>query len=188
MCRTFAILTRYNSVMFSDPDKNLAQLGLGEGMKVADLGAGTGYYSIPAGRRVGNAGRVYAVEVQKDLLNRLKSNANVEKIHNIEDVWGSIDTIGGTKLREGLIDRAILANTLFQIEQADRDGLALEIKRILKVGGKLLLVDWLPGSPLSPKNCIPRMIAENLFNKNGFVLEKTFNAGDHHYGLVFLRN
>jgi ubiquinone/menaquinone biosynthesis C-methylase UbiE len=174
--------------MFSDPDKNLAQLGLAEGMKVADLGAGTGYYSIVAGRRVGNGGRIYAVEVQKDLLDRLKSNATNEQVRNIEVIWGSIDTIGGTKLREGLIDRAILANTLFQIEQKDRDNLALEIKRILKVGGKLLVVDWLPGSPLSPKNCLPRMIAENLFNKNSFTLEKTFNAGDHHYGLVFIRN
>jgi ubiquinone/menaquinone biosynthesis C-methylase UbiE len=174
--------------MFSDPDKNLAQLGLAEGMKVADLGAGTGYYSIAAGRRVGGSGRIYAVEVQKDLLNRLKSNATAEKVLNIEVVWGSIDTIGGTKLHDGLVDRAILANTLFQIEQKDRDGLALEIKRILKVGGKLLVVDWLPGSPLSPKNCIPRMIAENLFNKNGFTIEKTFNAGEHHYGLVFIRN
>ena len=174
--------------MFSDPDKNLAQLGLAEGMKVADLGAGTGYYSIVAGRRVGNGGRIYAVEVQKDLLDRLKSNATNEQVRNIEVIWGSIDTIGGTKLREGLIDRAILANTLFQIEQKDRDNLALEIKRILKVGGKLLVVDWLPGSPLSPKNCLPRMIAENLFNKNGFTMEKTFNAGDHHYGLVFIRN
>jgi ubiquinone/menaquinone biosynthesis C-methylase UbiE len=174
--------------MFSDPEKNLAQLGLAEGMKVADLGSGTGYYSIVAGRRVGNGGRIYAVEVQKDLLDRLKSNATNEKVRNIEVIWGSIDTIGGTKLREGLIDRAILANTLFQIEQKDRDNLALEIKRILKLGGKLLVVDWLPGSPLSPKNCLPRMIAENLFNKNGFTLEKTFNAGDHHYGLVFIRN
>jgi ubiquinone/menaquinone biosynthesis C-methylase UbiE len=174
--------------MFSDPDKNLAQLGLAEGMKVADLGAGTGYYSIVAGRRVGNSGRIYAVEVQKDLLDRLKSNATNEKVHNVEVVWGSIDTIGGTKLREGLIDRAILANTLFQIEQKDRDNLALEIKRILKPTGKLLVVDWLPGSPLSPKNCLPRIIAENLFNKNGFAIEKTFTAGDHHYGLVFVRN
>jgi ubiquinone/menaquinone biosynthesis C-methylase UbiE len=179
---------RYNVTMFSDPDKNLAQLGLSEGMKVADLGAGTGYYSIAAGRRVGNGGRVYAVEVQKDLLDRLKSNAISEKVHNVEVVWGSIDTIGGTKLREGMIDRAILASTLFQIEQKDRDNLALEIKRILKVGGKLLVVDWLPGSPLSPKNCIPRMIAENLFNKSGFSLEKSFNAGDHHYGLIFVGN
>ncbi len=174
--------------MFSDPDKNLAQLGLVEGMKIADLGAGAGYYSIAAGRRVGTSGRVYAVEVQKDLLGLIKSSASAGKVHNIEAIWGSIDTIGGTKLREGLVDRAVLANTLFQIEQKDRDNLALEIKRILKPSGKLLVVDWLPGSPLSPKNCLARSVAEDLFNKSGFALEKTFTAGDHHYGLVFVRN
>src|ERR1039458_2471493 len=96
-----AIFPRYNGTMFSDPDKNLAQLGLAEGMKVADLGAGTGYYSIVAGRHLGNGGRIYAVEVQKDLLDRLKSNATNEQVRNIEVIWGSIDTIGGTKLREG---------------------------------------------------------------------------------------
>jgi ubiquinone/menaquinone biosynthesis C-methylase UbiE len=173
--------------MFSDPEKNLAQLGLAEGMKVADLGAGTGYYSIAAGRHVGG-GRVYAVEVQKDLLNRLKSNATTEKVHNIEVIWGSIDSIGGTKIREGLVDRVILANVLFQIEQKDRDNLALEIKRITKSGGKILVVDWLPGSPLSPKNCVPQMAAETIFVKNGFALEKKFSAGDHHYGFVFIKN
>ena len=182
------MVTRYNVNMFSDPDKNLAQLGLGEGMKVADLGAGTGYYSIAAGRRVGTSGRIYAIEVQKDLLNKLKSNATDAKVNNIEVVWGSIDMIGGTKLRDSLADRAVLADTIFQIEQKDRDNLALEIKRILKPGGKLLVVDWLPGSSLSPKNCVSRMIVENLFNKNGFTIEKTFNAGDHHYGIVFVRN
>ena len=179
---------RYNSTMFSDPEKNLAQLGLAEGMKVADLGAGTGYYAIVAGRKVGTSGRVYAVEVQKDLLDRLKSNAENEKVHNIEVVWGAIDVIGGTKLRENMIDRVVLANTLFQIDQNDRDGLVLETKRILKSGGKVMVIDWLPGSPLSPKNCIPKTIVENLFNKSGFALEKSFDAGDHHYGLVFARN
>jgi ubiquinone/menaquinone biosynthesis C-methylase UbiE len=171
--------------MFSDPDKNLAQLGLGDAMKVADLGAGTGYYSIVAARRVGGAGRVYAVEAQRDLLDRLKSNAAAEKIRTVEVIHGVIDSIGGTKLREGAADRAILANTLFQIEPIHRDALALEAKRILKPGGKLLLVDWLPGSALGPKNCVPRVSAENLFNKAGFDLEKSFAAGDHHYGLVF---
>ena len=87
-----------------------------------------------------------------------------------------------------MADRAVLANTLFEIEEQNRDSLALEAKRVMKPGGKILVVDWLPGSPLSPKNCIPRMSVENLFSKNGFSLEKNFSAGDHHYGLVFSRN
>lgn len=174
--------------MFSDPDKNLAQLGLGEGMKVADLGAGTGFYSIAAARRVGSTGHIYAVEVQKDLLGPLRTAAATAKVHNVETIWGNIERLGGTKLKDGLVDRVVLASVLFQVPEAERDNLALEAKRILKPKGKLLVIDWLPGSPLSPKNCLPRTIAENLFQKNGFAVDKRFDAGDHHYGLVFVRN
>ena len=105
-------------------------------------------------------------------------------LHNIEIVWGNAEKIGGTKLREGLVDRVILSNTLFQVESKDRDNLVLELKRITKSGGKLLLVDWQSGSPLSPPSVVPAMTAEALFQKSGWVLEKNFDAGDHHYGLI----
>jgi ubiquinone/menaquinone biosynthesis C-methylase UbiE len=82
-----------------------------------------------------------------------------------------------------MADRAILSNTLFQIAQGDRDNLALETKRLLKPGGKLMVIDWEPGSPMTPKTVVPRMLAEGIFQKAGFTLEKTFDAGDHHYGI-----
>lgn len=171
--------------MFSDPAANLAKLGLSEGMKVADLGAGSGFYSVAAGKMVGSSGRVYAVDVQKDLLERLRSMAGPQGVHNIEVVWGNAEKIGGTKLRESTADRVIASNILFQVEK--RDDFALEIKRILKVGGKALLVDWSEASAMSPKTLVPAREAQTLFEKNGFTLDLSFNAGDHHYGLVFTR-
>ncbi len=170
--------------MFSDPQKNIAELGISDGMKVVDLGAGSGFYAIEAARKVGPRGMVYAVDVQQDLLDKVKRSAALVGVRNIETVWGNIEKIGGTKLREAIGDRVILSNTLFQIAQADRDNLALEIKRILKPGGKILIVDWETGSPLTPQNVVPKMLAEGIFEKNGFILEKSFEAGDHHYGLV----
>lgn len=59
---------------FTDPQNNIDQFDLDSGMRVADLGAGSGAYSVAAAKKVGGDGRVYAVEVQKDLL---------EKIHNL---------------------------------------------------------------------------------------------------------
>jgi hypothetical protein len=103
-------------------------------------------------------------------------------------IWGNIEKIGGTKLREGIADRAILSNTLFQIEVGDRDNLALEIKRIIRPGGKLMVIDWTAGSPLSPKTVVPQMLAEGIFQKVGFTLDKTFDAGDHHYGIIFKKS
>jgi ubiquinone/menaquinone biosynthesis C-methylase UbiE len=171
--------------MFSDPQKNIALFEIANGMKVVDLGAGSGFYSIEAAKSAGPSGRVYAVDVQQDLLNKLKNSAGLVGLHNIEVVWGNIEKIGGTKLREAIADRVILSNTLFQIAAEDRDNLALEIKRILKSGGKVMVIDWDAGSPLSPKTLVPRLFAEGIFQKNGFQLEKGFDAGDHHYGIIF---
>src|SRR3989344_2857336 len=98
---------------FTDPLKNIQELGVSEGMFVADLGAGTGAYAIPLAEAVGPMGRVYAVEVQKDLVATLKSNAQSKGVGNIEAIWGDIEEVGGTKLREGLVDVVVISNTLF---------------------------------------------------------------------------
>lgn len=171
--------------MFSDPSKNIAQLGIDYGMKVVDLGAGSGFYTIESAKLVGPKGMVYAVDVQQDLLNKIKNSAGLVGLHNIEIIWGNIEKIGGTKLREGIADRVIISNTLFQVESTEYDNLALEVKRILKINGKLLVVDWESGSPLSPKKTVPKILAQGIFEKVGLKVEKTFDAGDHHYGIIF---
>jgi|ERR1035437_3186418 ubiquinone/menaquinone biosynthesis C-methylase UbiE len=171
--------------MFSDPVKNIAQFDVQIGMSVVDIGAGSGFYTIEAAKKVGAPGRVYAVDVQRDLLDKIKNSAGLIGLHNIEAVWGNAEKIGGTKLRESIADRVILSNTLFQIELQDRDNLALELKRILKPGGKLMVIDWQSGSPLSPRTLVPSSVTESLFQKVGFIIEKNFDAGDHHYGIIF---
>jgi ubiquinone/menaquinone biosynthesis C-methylase UbiE len=171
--------------MFSDPVKNIALFDIQHGMKVVDIGAGSGFYTIEAAKKVAGGGMVYAVDVQRDLLDKLKNSAALVGLHNIEAVWGNAEKIGGTKLREGIADRVILSNTLFQIAPEDRDNLALEMKRILKPEGKLMVIDWQAGSPLSPKTLIPSILTESIFQKAGFVIEKNFDAGDHHYGIIF---
>ncbi|NDE68320.1 methyltransferase domain-containing protein [bacterium] len=173
--------------MFSDPTKNIGFLEVKDGMRVVDIGAGSGFYSIEVGKRVGSQGRVYAVDVQRDLLDKLKTSAGLAGVHNIEVVWGNAEKIGGTKLREAIADRVILSNTLFQIEEKDRGNLALELKRLMKPGAKLLVIDWTAGSPLSPKTLVPKLVAEGIFTKVGLTLENSFDAGDHHYGLIFKR-
>ncbi len=169
--------------MFSDPAQNLAKLGINHGMKVVDMGAGSGFYTIAAARIVGVDGRIYAIDVQKNILDRIRSAGAAEGLRNIEVVWGDIEKIGGTKLREGIADRVIASNVLFQIEKPD--DFVLEIKRILKPFGKALIVDWSELSPLSPKNIMSAEKAQALFEKAGFKVEQSFNAGEHHYGLVF---
>ncbi len=171
---------------FSEPRSNVLQMGLRDGMKIADLGAGTGHYSIAAAGVVGNDGRVYAVDVQQDILTHLKDSAQRAGHRNIETVWGNFEKLGGTKLRDKSIDAVILSNTLFQLE--DKEGAAKEIKRILKQDGKLLVVDWAGaygGMGPAPHHVVSESEAEELFITGGFYKTKAFRAGPHHYAIVF---
>lgn len=171
--------------MFSNPINNLDALGITDGMKIADFGAGSGYYTIPAAKKVGVGGRVYAIEVVKEYVGKISSLAHNEGLRNIEAIWGNIEKLGGSKIRDEVVDRVIASNILFQIEPEHRDNFCLEIKRVLKKGGRLLLVDWSDDSPIGPKALVKAADAEGLFTKVGFVVEKNFDAGDHHYGIIF---
>ncbi len=171
--------------MFTDPVKNLKQLGLRDDMIVADLGAGTGFYSIAAARIV-ERGKVYAIEIVKDYIITIKNKAQDAHLNNVECFWGNIEQIGGTKIKDGIVDAIIASNILFQVE--DKEKFILEIKRILKVDGKVLLVDWTETSPVGPnkERCISKEKALTLFSKKGFILEREIDAGEHHYGMILI--
>ena len=171
--------------MFSDPDQNLEQFGLTEHMTVADLGAGSGAYTIAAARRVRNFGKVYAIEVQKDLAVRVKNAASKEGLSNVEAIWGDIERRGGTKLADASVDAAIASNVLFQLE--DKEGAVSELERILKPGGKVLVIDWKEsygGMGPEPKAVLRADDAKHFFLAKGFSFEKEITAGRHHYGFV----
>lgn len=171
--------------MFSDPLANLRQLGLTENMIVADLGAGAGFYSVAAGSLVPH-GKVYAVEVQRELIPTITKKVRESHLTNVECLWGNIEKLHGTKIRDSLADATIISNVLFQVE--DRDGFLEEVKRILKPGGRVLLVDWSDtSSSLGPtfKTVIPKADARGMFEGKGFTWERDINPGDHHYGMIF---
>ena len=90
--------------MFSDPIKNLANLDIQNGMSIVDIGSGSGFYTLEAAKKVGGSGRVYSVDVQRDILDRIKNSAATLGMHNIEIIWANAEKIGGTKLREACED------------------------------------------------------------------------------------
>ena len=172
--------------MFSNPRSNIEQFGLSDGMIVADLGAGSGFYAMEAAKAVAPMGKVYAVDIQKDLLERLKNETRRNHIHNIEIISGDLEKLGGTKIREASVDRVIAANVFFMIE--DKKSFVNEIKRILKQKGTALLVDWAASfSQMGPHpdNVVYKDKAIKLFIDAGFKVEKEISAGSHHYGIIF---
>lgn len=172
--------------MFSSPEKNIAQLGLQVGMRVADLGAGTGFYTKILSKKVGNTGKVYAVEVQKDFVTKLESDVKHWGLSNVTPIWGDIEKIDGTKILSNSIDAVVISNVLFQTE--DKLGLVDETKRILKKGGIVLLVDWNDGSTVlgfDSSKIIGEKTAKELFIKRGFKTVSNINVSSDHYGIIF---
>ncbi|MDP1707208.1 MAG: class I SAM-dependent methyltransferase [bacterium] len=179
-------LLRIMNANFSSPRENILQLGLREEMKVGDFGAGSGHYAKAAAAIVGHEGKVYAVDIQEDVLKHLKLNAHEQHQRIIEAIWGDIEKLGGTHLREASLDAVILANAFFQID--NRDGLLKEIKRTLKPEGKFMLIDWAGsygGIGPSPDKVVTEHDAEAFFINGGFHKVKSFRAGQHHYGVIF---
>jgi ubiquinone/menaquinone biosynthesis C-methylase UbiE len=175
--------------MFSEPQKNLSQFHIDPGMKIADLGSGVGYYALLLAEKVGPSGKVYAFDVQKDLLEKIKKDVQKEKMDNVEVFWCDLDEENSTMLNDRFVDRVVITNTLFQMEK--KDVFLGEAYRILKPKGKMLLIDWTDSfSGIGPKfdEVIKPDVARVMCQDLNFIFEKEINAGDHHYGFVFSKN
>ena len=172
--------------MFVDPRNVVSQLGLVAGMKVADLGAGVGHFSIPLARAVGSSGRVYAVDIQQDLLSKVVDAAHKNHLTTIDVVWGDVDETLGSHMKDESVDLVLVANTMFQLEK--KEGAAREALRILKNKGQLAVIDWTESfGGMGPQHSevFGEVPARALFERVGFQSVRTLKTGAHHYGLLF---
>jgi ubiquinone/menaquinone biosynthesis C-methylase UbiE len=82
---------------FADPDKNISFFGLRPGMQVADFGAGNGSYVLAMSRKIVPNGKIYAIDIQKELLIRLKNQLTEKFITKVDFIWGDLENLGGSK-------------------------------------------------------------------------------------------
>ncbi len=173
--------------MFSDPLSNLKLFDLSEKMIVADLGAGTGFYTLHVAKMV-PLGKVYAIDINKDFLKTIANNSTEKKIKNIEILHADLEHKEGSKLKNDLVDRAIISNILFMI--SDRKTFLKEANRILKDGGKILFVDFSPDSIIlknTKHKTVTKEEARKIFEDADFLYERDIETGDHHYGMIFTK-
>lgn len=171
---------------FLQPERVIRHLNIRPGMVVADFGCGSGHFTIPAARAVGGDGKVFAIDVQKQAIDFIKSLANLEHLLQVEPIWADLEAPRGSRLPEAMVDFVIISNILFQAEK--KRELLAEAKRILRPGGELAMIEWdetpFPAGP-SPALRIPKSTARTIAEGVGFTMEKEFDAGSHHYGLLF---
>ncbi len=112
-------------------------LGLKPGMVVADIGAGTGYFSRRMAGLVGNAGKVYAVDVQPEMVRMLAALARQPGLANIRPVLGAVDDV---KLPAASVDLAIMVDVYHELEFPHE--VLGSILHALKPGGQLVFVEY----------------------------------------------
>ncbi|MBI2023935.1 methyltransferase domain-containing protein [Candidatus Giovannonibacteria bacterium] len=175
--------------MFVEPESIIKVLDVLPGMKVADFGSGAGFYTIPLAKKVGAAGKTYAIDIRSDMLDIIRSKAIAGRLLNVEVIRADLEQKEGSHIKDETVDLVIISNVLFQVN--DKSNLAREAFRILKKEGRVVMVEWDEekksfGPPLAHR--INRQEAEDIFLKTGFVFDKELNAGDNHYGLILKKN
>ena len=170
---------------FLNPAQAVAAAGIDEGMKVAELGASSGFFTRASARHAGQGGVVWAVDSSAEALSRIKNISAAEGLHNVEVVRGNIEHLGGTNLPEATFDYCIVANALFGVEC--KSCLAGEAARILKRGGRVLLIDWTGshgGLGPHPRQVTGRSDALPIFEREGFSVVSDIPAGAYHWGCI----
>lgn len=156
------------------------------GDAIADFGAGAGFYLRLLSDMVGASGRVFACEIQKQLVEKLGDIVRLQGLGNVTPLWCDLEEVGGIKLRDGVLDGAIMVNTFFQIE--DKAACLREVRRVLRTGATFQLIDWTEsfgGLGPQPPQVVTKTMATDYFEAAGFLFEREYPAGDHHYGLAF---
>ena len=182
---------KYWSSIFDDPRRDEWQkpqalvdaLQVRPGMTVADLGAGTGYFSRYLAAAVGPQGTVLAVEIEPTLLAHLRERAEREHSDNLVPVLASADN---PRLPSAGVDLILIADTYHHLDHRMRY-LPL-LRRALRSGGRIAVVDWkageLPqGPPPEHKLARERVIEE--MTGAGFVLVGEPDLLPYHYVLIF---
>ena len=167
----------------------LKKVGVGDKMKVADLGCGSsGHFVFPASDLVGKNGKVYAVDILKTALESINRRAKQENLANVKTVWSDIEKFGATNIEANSIDVGFLVNTLYQSNK--RPEIMRETVRMIKKGGKLIIAEWDKiSSPLGPptEERVDKELLRIASKRLGLDITEEFSAGPYHYGIIFTK-
>ena len=171
---------------FSNPQEVVRAIGVNDASIVVDFGCGSGHYSLACARVIGTQGRVYAIDVQKSLLEKLSLTAGEQSLSNIEILWADIEDKSTLILKEELADLVLVCNVLFQV--GDKRAVLENACMLAHTNARVVIVEWSDShNGLGPDEnlIVSKEACIELINETeGMTLERDLEAGDHHYGLV----
>ena len=175
---------REGKLTFVDPKKIIEVAEIKKGEKVADFGCGPGYFSLPAAEAVGEEGTVYAFDVLPSAIEALESHLKINNIDNIISKRVNLEKERGTGLEDDFLDWVIVKDVLFQ--NKNKQKILEEAKRVLKVGGKILIMEWNENVFIGPNkdSRISKDKLSKIIFDAGFIFKKEANAGDYHYIII----
>ncbi len=180
--------------IFEDPERDKWQhtdqimqaLDLKPGMTVADIGAGSGYFTRPFAKAVGPSGKVYVVDISSDILGYLKKRAQKEGLTNIEIVTDKPDA---PMLPANSLDLAFFGEVTHHI--AHRTDFFKKVYADLKPDGRMAIVDYPPEAhakgwcPHPADQLVPSWEIIREAEDAGFKLDRTYDFIPREYFIVF---
>ncbi len=166
--------------------ESFKQLKLTAGMTVCDLGCGNGYWTLPMARDIGSEGRVLAVDIQREMLQKLRERSARAKMNNIEPVLGKIDD---PNLPAGEVDLLLMVDVYHEFSHPE--SMLWGIRRSLKPTGVIALLEYReedPDVPIKPLHKMSKTQIMKEYKQNGFKLVREYNELPWQHLMFFARD
>jgi SAM-dependent methyltransferase len=168
---------------YQKPHEVLEALALRDGETVADIGSGSGYFTLRFAAHVGERGRVYGIDVDPELLRHLNRRIRDAGVRNVQTILADPDD---PLLPDASVDRFVVVDTWHHIE--DQAKYLKLMKRMLRPGGQVVMIDFhkreLPvGPPAKLKIAREDLIAQ--MQAHGYRLKREHTFLPYQYFLVF---
>ncbi|MCX6628896.1 MAG: class I SAM-dependent methyltransferase [Candidatus Solibacter sp.] len=176
-------LVRPERAAEEQPDKAIELIGIAKGSTVADIGAGNGYMTWRLAERVGPTGKVFANDIQPEMLNLLRATVRQRKLTNVETVLGTFDD---PKLPANALDLVILVDVYHEFSAPQK--MLRGIRESLKPDGRLVLLEYRgedPAVPIRPEHKMTVTLVRAELEPEGYRLDRVLEDLPRQHILIF---
>lgn len=149
------------------------ELRVKPGMTICDMGCGNGFHTLPLAKEVGETGKIYAVDVQPEMIDMLKQNLDVKSVKNVVPIVGAFHD---PKLPPDTCDLILLVDVYHEFSHPVQ--MLAAMRKALKPEGQLVLVEFRAEDetvPIRPEHKMSKAQIHKEMNANGFILKREFN-------------